>query len=206
MISLSGMLFNGACTVLGLFYAMFALFNLFGDSGALGSFGAKFIFEMDEVMGALIGIPKYYSKMEAVILFGASFCLFSSLFGEIVHVCMGLVVVIGYMITCSVYAFCVKLPVVVFAGMGLFSSLLLVPALLKIPSDKEETGQILILQVALGTTAFVLATSLSMLARAPARAGFHKRYRQIVEYCDSHPDFVWIAGKSAPEGFESKDK
>jgi hypothetical protein len=206
MVSIIGILFNGACTTMGMFYAMFALFNLVGDSGALGSFGAKFIFEMDRVMGALIGIPKYYSKVEAVILFGASFCLFSSLFHEMVHVCMGLVVVTGYMVTCSVYAYCVHLPVTIFAGMGFFSGILLIPGLQRIPSREAEAGKIMIWQVAFVTAAFVLVTSLAMLARAPARAGFHKRYRQIVEYCDAHPDFVWINGKDAPEGFESKDK
>ena len=57
--------FAGLCVPLGVFYLIMALMNLLGER--LGSPGRRFIFEMDEVMGGLLGIP-HYSKLEFVLL------------------------------------------------------------------------------------------------------------------------------------------
>ena len=50
---------------LGCFFLVFTVLNLFGE--LLGSFGRMFIFEMDAVMGGLLGIP-HYSKIEALMI------------------------------------------------------------------------------------------------------------------------------------------
>ena len=57
--------FAGIATVLAIVYLLLAVMNLFGEH--LGSKGRRFIFEMDEVMGGLLGIP-HYSKLEGGLL------------------------------------------------------------------------------------------------------------------------------------------
>merc|ERR1712047_40059 len=51
--------------LLGLMFTALGVANLFGQ--LLGPKGKIFIFEMDQVMGELLGIPNY-SKLEAVLL------------------------------------------------------------------------------------------------------------------------------------------
>merc|ERR1719397_1211617 len=57
--------FAGVALVLALLYFVMTIMNLFGEK--LGSPGRKFIFEMDKVMGGLLGIP-HYSKFEGILL------------------------------------------------------------------------------------------------------------------------------------------
>ena len=54
----------GLAIPFGLFFLIFAVKNIFGE--VMGPGGRIFIFEMDAVMGGLLGIP-HYSKLEAVI-------------------------------------------------------------------------------------------------------------------------------------------
>ena len=197
-------LVGGGTIILGIFYAVFGLFNLLWDSGALGSFGAKFIYEMDGIMGDLIGVPRY-SKIEAVILLGSSFCLFSVLQGHFWLTACGLIVVTGYMITCTVYAYCVKLPQNQFLGMGMMSCVLLyfMPTRIREGYDPSSAGEYKIV-TAFVTTLFVIFSCAAMLVRAPHRSHIHERYQEIIAYCDAKPDFVWINGKDAPEEFEEE--
>merc|ERR1712227_916194 len=55
----------GLAVPFGIFFCVFTILNLFGKH--FGSFGRMFIFEMDEVMGGLLGIP-HYSKLEAIMI------------------------------------------------------------------------------------------------------------------------------------------
>ena len=41
---------------------------MFANFGLAGSFGQKFLYEMDVVFGALFNMKKHYSKIEALIL------------------------------------------------------------------------------------------------------------------------------------------
>merc|ERR1719414_1682783 len=57
----------GLCTLLGLPFTIFGILNLLHNTGVFGSFGHKFGYEMDAVMGGLLGIP-HYSKIEFLML------------------------------------------------------------------------------------------------------------------------------------------
>jgi hypothetical protein len=93
----------GLALPLALFYTMFAVVNLFGEF--LGTHGRMFLFEMDEVMGGLLGLP-HYSKIEGVILLLAAvggFACWSP------GLDLGLVAVLGllfgavYLLICTAY-------------------------------------------------------------------------------------------------------
>ena len=96
--------FAGLCVPLGVFYLIMALMNLLGER--LGSPGRRFIFEMDEVMGGLLGIP-HYSKLEFVLLMFTSlgFWLTWVLQPEAVLVSvLGILTGTVYMLVCVFYA------------------------------------------------------------------------------------------------------
>jgi len=85
--------------------------NMFGN--LIKDEGQRFIFEMDQVMGALMSFPKHYSKVEACILLpGVIFTCFGWI-PEKSWEC-GYLVIFGYfllsmyMFICSVYAHIAK--------------------------------------------------------------------------------------------------
>ena len=107
--------FAGISVILGIFYLIMALMNALGEF--LGSPGRRFIFEMDDVMGGLLGIP-HYSKLEFPIL------LFTSLgfFLTWVHddPVVSFVTVLGiltgtiYMVICTFYVIFARQPKIFF--------------------------------------------------------------------------------------------
>ena len=94
----------GLAVPLGIFFCVFTILNLFGKH--FGSFGRMFIFEMDEVMGGLLGIP-HYSKVEAVMIgsgaLGAWLLWFRDPVYQLVSI-LGLLIVCIYLFICVVYA------------------------------------------------------------------------------------------------------
>jgi hypothetical protein len=196
--------YHALCVMLGIFYSIFGTFDLIADFGMLGGFGAKFLYEMDVIMGGLLGIPRFYSKIEGVLLLAASFGLFSVMFNEHDHelTFIGLVMVTGYAVTCSAYARIVQLPSEVFMYLGSYSSILLYFGYQDVPSGGPWLA--LIRQVSIGTALVSVISIMVMTMRATEREAVHKRYRDIVAYCDRHPDFLWVVGKDCPEGFSSK--
>ena len=106
--------FAGLCVPLGLFFLLMALMNLLGE--CLGSPGRRFIFEMDEVMGGLLGIP-HYSKLEFVLLLFTSlgFWLTWVVQPEAVLVSvLGILTGTTYMLVCVFYAIYARQNKVVF--------------------------------------------------------------------------------------------
>ena len=106
--------FAGLSTPLGIFYLLMALMNLLGER--LGSPGRRFIFEMDEVMGGLLGIP-HYSKLEFLMLLFTSlgFWLTWVLEPEAVLVsALGILTGTVYMLVCVFYAIYARQNKVVF--------------------------------------------------------------------------------------------
>jgi len=89
--------------LLGLMFTALGVANLFGQ--LLGPKGKIFIFEMDQVMGELLGIPNY-SKLEAVLLLlgavGAFLCWSSEATISLVSI-LGLLIGTVYMGVCLSY-------------------------------------------------------------------------------------------------------
>lgn len=107
--------FAGISVLLGIFYLIMALMNALGEF--LGSPGQRFIFEMDDVMGGLLGIP-HYSKLEFPIL------MFTSIGGFfltwVYDPDVSFVTVLGiltgtiYMVICTFYAIFARQPKIFF--------------------------------------------------------------------------------------------
>ena len=197
--SFTNIIYMSVCTVIATFFATFALFNVVADFGTLGSFGAKFLYEMNEVMGSLIGIP-HYSKLEAIILSVASFGLFSgSWFGHNQMLFLGSIVGVAYMVNCTVYAHLVGLSVSLFmiiaGGCGVLGAMTY--RFLTEGEEKENASQVLAFA---GT--FIVVSSVIMVVRSKGRESFHERFHKINKYCDKNPNFVWKLGSDKPEGFE----
>ena len=99
------------CTLLGLLFAKFSHMNLRGAS--LGKEGRRFIFEMDEVMGGLMGIPRFSRLEGSVLALGSigSFLAWSSNPTMQTLTVLGLVLLMVYMVVCSIYSVVAKQPV-----------------------------------------------------------------------------------------------
>ena len=106
--------FAGICVPLGLFFLLMALMNLLGE--CLGSPGRRFIFEMDEVMGGLLGIP-HYSKLEFVLLLFTSLGFWLTWVAQpeaVLVSVLGILTGTTYMLVCVFYAIYARQNKVVF--------------------------------------------------------------------------------------------
>lgn len=190
------------CTLLGLMFTVFGIFNLVHDCGVLGSFGHKFGYEMDAIMGGLLGIP-HYSKIEFLMLWFAAAGAFLSWTSnyELITV-LGLASAASYMYICGLYAYFAKLwkqegPM--FIVMGTVSLCLMCWRWTRF-LDTAEYGN----GATIGACCFGAVTVVAgvvMMIRAPGREQVHDRFVQIFDYCEENKDFVWLAGADGPEGF-----
>ena len=190
--------FCGLATALCFIFTIFALFNLVADFGVLGSFGSKFLYEMDEVMGrSLMGVP-HYSKVEGTILLVGSLGLFTCWWGHNQTTFLGCCVCCCYMMTCSTYAYIMKFPTFVFLTMAGICFILGAITFVHLTNNEEKENAFKVLAGGMG---FTILSSLIMVFRSKGQEAFHARFREINSYCDKNPHFVWKLGESAPEGF-----
>ena len=191
-------LFCGLATALSFIFSIFALFNLVADFGVLGSFGSKFLYEMDEVMGrGLMGVP-HYSKVEGLILVIGSLGLFTCWWGHNQTTFLGCCVCCCYMMTCSTYACIMKFPINVFLTMAGVCCILGAITFAHLTDGEEKENAFKVLAFGVGYT---IVSSLIMVFRSKGREAFHARFRDINSYCDKNPHFVWKLRESAPEGY-----
>ena len=190
--------FCGLATALCFVFSVFALFNLVANFGVLGSFGSKFLYEMDVVMGhGLMGVP-HYSKVEAMILGVGSLGLFTCWWGHNQTTFLGCCVSCCYMATCSVYAYIVELPISMFATAAAICFILGAMTFAQLTEGEEKENAFKVLA---GGVGYFIISSLIMGLRSKGREAFHARFRKINAYCHENPKFVWNLGESAPEGF-----
>lgn len=196
------------CSFLGLFMFVMAMFNLFHNSGMLGTFGAKFGYEMDVVMGGLMGLPNY-SKIEYLMLIFAATGFFATwvhhpMAYQLVAV-LGIMVAATYMVICFFYA--------VFAGLlkqegGPF----LVVALISVGLCAWRIARFLepiFYQAALigGGACIVLivlsAVVMGYRSTLPDVKKVNRRFVEIFAWCEApeNKGFTWADGANGPEGF-----
>lgn len=192
------------CTPLGLMFTFFAILNLIHDTGVFGSFGRKFGYEMDVIMGGLLGIP-HYSKIEFLMIgFGGVGALSSWILKYQLITVLGLISAASYMYICAFYAYFAKLwkeegPL--FVVMGTLCLVLGSWRWVRFLDGKDGTTAMI------GAGSFAALTVIAgaiMMIRAPAREAINYRFKQIFAYCEANKDFVWSAGQDAPEGFSDK--
>jgi len=191
--------------LLGLMLTVFTALNLLSDLGSpFGTFGVKFIYEMDEVMGGQLGI-QHYSKLEACMLaLGAAGCVSSFLGYQLLPV-LGLTSAAGYMYICSLYAFFVGMPIPPFFVVGVVSSLALGYRFRFFLDNPDDVSTAITFLVTM--TGLTLLAGVIMAARnTEERKRFNRRFVKISKWCDNNAGFVWLPGKDAPEGFGEADE
>merc|ERR1712146_49633 len=142
-----------------------------------GSQGVKFCYEMDTIMGGLLGIPRY-SKIEAAVLLPSAAGLFLSWSSDSAHrlyTSLGLVAVSVYMGVCSVWSRYAKqwestMPM---ASVGVLTGLMACWQLQRFPVQDEQKKTVTVVAGIFG--AIIAGTSAVMHVRAPAREELHDR-------------------------------
>lgn len=190
---------SGTCVaMLAVLFLFIAFMNLFGSFAFMGSAGAKFVYEMDKVMGGLLAVP-YYSKVEAVLMLLAALGAFGIFRADAaVYVVAGLLLALAYLLVCyfyAVYAFQPREPFAVFAA------LIAAVALWRIFRFLDPALFPTVVFIASVLALLVFAAALQMRRRSAVREGISRRFILIQEFCERNPEFVWVAGRDAPEGF-----
>ena len=184
-------------SLISLALGVFTFLNLFGES--LGAFGRKFIFEMDEVMGGLLGLP-HYSKFEAVMLaFGTAagvLCWFPTCqLWTIICMTIG-AMYLGICVVYSRYArqdsgpfFVIIVPIL---GCAVWRVVRFLPS-----------TQYAALAPVVGVEVLLILVSICVMRhRAPLVE--EKIVRLILlNKCEKKGDFTWHEGYDDPEGFET---
>jgi len=192
--------------LLGLMYTAFGLANLFGQ--LLGPKGKIFIFEMDEVMGGLLGIPNY-SKLEAILLFlgavGAFLCWSSQATVSFVAI-LGLLVGTVYMAICLSYGINANQPLPPFLVPLTLNLALLVWRCVSFLHPSYQVAVIVCGVVGLVLTLLSHLLMRSRRGRVVAKVVTLKKLQKYEAQMKANNEpVVWVKGKAAPEGFEEAD-
>lgn len=185
------------------FFLIFAAINIVARFGILGSFGAKFQYEMDAVMGGLLGISNY-SLIEGVLLLIAVVLSLDpyirpSIPHTALHGALGLLIMGDYLLICVFYAHFAKQPIQIFAVISSFIFALL---MWRVVRFVPNTDYFVLAVCAVAKTAVVVVAIFRMQSRVAVQTAVNERFRRIQKFCENHPDNVWQTGASAPVGFE----
>lgn len=187
------------CTLFGILFAKFSYMNLRGKS--LGKEGRRFIFEMDEVMGGLMGIPRFSLLEGSVLALGSlgTFLAWSNNPTMQTLTVLGLVLLAVYMVVCSIYSIVAKQPILPYLIISsLLVGLIVWRALRMMPSESLVTVGI----VAGIATLLCIFSGIQMHKKADSQADKIAKLIAINAYLKDNNDWDWREGESAPVGFE----
>ena len=196
--------FAGISVLLVVVYVFMTLMNAFGE--CLGSPGRRFIFEMDEVMGGLLGIP-HYSKLEApILLFTSIGFVLTWFYDPVISFVSVLGILTGtvYMFICVIYAYFAKQAKMPFLITCLVDLGLLIWRCVRFldPDYHVAVGVIGGVGLLISLVSFFV-----MKTRAERCSSTIEKFIQIQNYEQTlkakNEKLIWLKGKSAPEGFES---
>lgn len=190
--------------ILGIFYLFASLLGVFGTSPKLGTFGARFSYELQEIMGGLLGVPNYM-MVESVYLVVVSWgCLKCISFPPPTDHMPGisLVLALAYGVIVLVYG--------VISGV---SVLYFVPVfLLTVGEASWRFTRFLdghaikpVVIVAIGAGALCLMAIYRMARRKNERRLVNEQFLRKLQYLHKNSGTVWKQGKDAPEGFDEAD-
>lgn len=184
--------------ILGVLFLLFAIFNACGRN--LGTFGAQFNYEMDEVMGGLLGIA-HYGIIEAVIFLvaslGALWTITNPGRGDILPPA-ALLIISLYFVMVVFYAHFEKQRMAPFAIFSAITSMMFVWRLVRF-TDIHLYGDLL--RIAIVCALLVGLCIWRMAWNAGARSACNDRFVRIQQFCDEHPDYHWRFGEDCPAGF-----
>ena len=168
-----------------------------------GSPGEKFIYEMDHIFGPLLGITRYYSKVEGAILLLAAYgqiTIFSSEAFANFLTCLFMQFGLFYFLLAAIYFRTIQEPfgIQVCTILAVLTGSCLVYRV-KYFFSWSRYGHSF---VNLSVIAFILCVlgGINLVQRAPKYERVIKKWKRTLQFCEEHRDFVWLPGKDQPEG------
>lgn len=167
----------------------------------MGNSGTKFVYEMDVVMGGLLGIP-FYSKFEGVLMLAAAIgCL--HILGpspnKELYIVLGLVISGTYMLVCVAYAMYARQPVKHFVIIAVVIWLVEAWRLFWYVHFVDYLIVSIVFVIAI---ALVFVANWRMRARLSDKEEVIDRFVRIQQYCEENPNYTWTSGQDSPDGFE----
>ena len=186
------------CTLFGMLFSYFAYMNLWGER--LGKEGRRFIFEMDVVMGGLLGLPRF-SKIEGTVLSLGAVGAFLSWSTDPTHqvlTVIGLMLLVIYLVVCSIYAVFARQPYGPYLGIGgLLVGLGSWRAARMMPLESAQT----VVGFVIFATVLCALAGLQMRRRVPSQEAHIDKLVAILAFIEAHEDWDWPEGADAPTGF-----
>lgn len=186
--------------VLGLFFLCFALLSAFAHSPKLGTFGARFSYEMQVVMGGLLGISNYMTIETVVLGISAWGCIKCITFPP-THDHMptiSLTVALCYFFVLLFYGWLSGTGIIPFIP---FFILIAVELSWRIIRFTDAIAFHVTGIAAIGSVSIALFAIWRMYNRVQRRQQVNQRFVRILNYLQQHPQAKWKHGNDAPDGF-----
>ena len=180
---------------------MYALNDVSDIGNPFETFRTKFIYEMDELMGGQLGLPRY-SKMEVLFpgLSAAGAVASLSIDQQLLELpILGLVSCCTYVGICSPYSIFTDTRTAPFASIGIVAGLLLKYQWENHLDSNEDMNTAMNLCIFM--CMLTLFCGIVMKIREPAQREISICFVRILKYWEENPNFVWKKGVNAPKGF-----
>ena len=190
---------------LGLLFLFFVVLNLFGD--AMGTFGRKFIFEMDVVMGGLLGIPNY-SKLEAMMIIPGVIgtCLLWSRSPLLQFLAiLGLMCVDLYLLICVAYGVNARQPTIPFIIPMAPITAIIIWRCVSFLNPVYYTSVIVVAVVGIILSIichFIMKSRRAKLEPEIQKLKAIQRFEKSQKAVNPDWKMEWLRGNKTPEGFE----
>lgn len=190
--------------ILGIFYLSVSLLGVFGTSPKLGTFGARFSYEVQEIMGGLLGVPNYM-MIESVYLVVVSWgCLKCISFPPSSDHMPGISLVLAL-------AYCII--VLAYGAISGVSVVYFIPVfLLTVGEASWRFARFLsghairpVVICSIGAGALCLMAIYRMFRRKNERRTVNGQFLRKLQYLEKNSGSVWKQGKDAPEGFDEAE-
>lgn len=189
---------------LGVFYLSVSLLGVFGKSPRLGTFGARFTYEMQEIMGGLIGVPNYMMIESVALVVTAWGCLKCVSFPPPSDHMPGisLTLALGYCLVVLAYGCFSGSRVAYFVPVFLLTVGQACWRFARFTAPRAERPIVIAAILSSGLAAVAIYR---MYKRKDLRREINERFLRMLKYLDKNPAASWQLGKDAPEGFEDAE-
>merc|ERR1711976_609681 len=195
---------NALCTLFSVLTIYFSYMNYTWQSQNTSA-AQKFGFEMNQMMGKMLGFPQNFTKIEGTMLALASLGCLSSWSSDAQIQFYSLVLLsfgVMYFLVCLAYFICVEEGVPLCLGLIVYSGGLVYWKYVSF-LDVGVYGDDLMRFFGYFGVILVIAAG-KMFHGASGMKKDITQWLQLSKYCNENPNFVWEAGKSAPNGFDDK--
>lgn len=191
---------NTLTVIMAAFFAIFSFLNAIARLDILGPFGARFVYEIEVIMGGLLGVP-YYTLVEAAVFAIATFGT-----GKAIArppptdpwPAASLIIGTSYLCIVTCFAHNIGQTMRPFLLMTATSGGLCVWRIVRFTDTSIHAS---LLEIGLLSGSLSIAGCLRMMSRAAARAELNARFIRMQQFCDGQMDYDWVMWEDAPIGF-----